>query len=63
MPEPARLVRCPHCGQLAKATPENPWRPFCGRRCKLIDLGAWLDEDHRIPAPPGDPDNAPSDES
>ena len=54
MAEPARLVRCPHCGQRAKATQENPWRPFCSRRCKLIDLGQWLDEGYRIPddAPP-----------
>ncbi|GAB5547138.1 MAG: hypothetical protein SangKO_068980 [Sandaracinaceae bacterium] len=28
--------------------------PFCSRRCKLIDLGQWLDEGYRIPddAPP-----------
>ena len=48
MAEPARLVRCPHCGPRAKATQENPWRPFCSRRCKLIDLGAWFEEEHRI---------------
>lgn len=28
---------------------ENPWRPFCSERCKLIDLGAWFDESNRIP--------------
>jgi len=22
--------------------------PFCSKRCKLIDLGAWLDADYRI---------------
>lgn len=38
-------------------TSANPYRPFCSRRCKLIDLGDWLDESNRIP----DPDNtAPS---
>lgn len=26
--------------------------PFCSDRCKLIDLGAWLDADYRIPAQP-----------
>jgi len=28
---------------------ENPWRPFCSERCKLIDLGDWIEERHRIP--------------
>jgi uncharacterized protein len=23
--------------------------PFCGERCKLIDLGTWLSEGYRIP--------------
>jgi uncharacterized protein len=22
--------------------------PFCSERCKLVDLGAWLDGDYRI---------------
>ena len=28
---------------------ENPWRPFCSERCKLIDLGDWIEERYRIP--------------
>jgi endogenous inhibitor of DNA gyrase (YacG/DUF329 family) len=31
-------------------TSDNPWRPFCSERCKLIDLGEWASESHRIPA-------------
>ncbi len=27
---------------------ENPWRPFCSERCKLLDLGAWASEEYRI---------------
>ncbi len=23
--------------------------PFCSNRCKLIDLGKWLDADYKIP--------------
>ncbi len=46
----ARLVRCPQCGAETPFTPENPWRPFCSERCKLIDLGAWASESYRIPA-------------
>jgi endogenous inhibitor of DNA gyrase (YacG/DUF329 family) len=32
-----------------KWTQSNPDRPFCSERCKLIDLGAWADEQHSIP--------------
>jgi len=28
--------------------------PFCSERCRLIDLGKWLDEEHRIPGPPAE---------
>jgi endogenous inhibitor of DNA gyrase (YacG/DUF329 family) len=24
--------------------------PFCSERCRLVDLGAWLDGDYRIPS-------------
>ncbi len=27
----------------------NPFRPFCSDRCKLLDLGAWLDGEFRLP--------------
>jgi endogenous inhibitor of DNA gyrase (YacG/DUF329 family) len=29
-------------------SPENPYRPFCSERCKLIDLGAWAMEKYRV---------------
>ncbi|MDN5940120.1 MAG: DNA gyrase inhibitor YacG, partial [Salinisphaera sp.] len=44
-------IPCPNCGRLAPSTQDNPWRPFCSHRCKLIDLGDWLDESNRIPDP------------
>ena len=36
--------------------PENPWAPFCSERCKLVDLGRWLDGRYQIPVEisPGD---------
>jgi len=43
-----KTVRCPTCEKLVKWTPDNPWRPFCSERCKLIDLGEWASESHRI---------------
>lgn len=42
-------VACPTCGKSATWSAQNPWRPFCSERCRLIDLGAWLAEDNRIP--------------
>ncbi|MCU0840403.1 MAG: DNA gyrase inhibitor YacG [Thiobacillaceae bacterium] len=52
-----RIVACPTCGKPVEWRPENLWRPFCGERCKLIDLGDWATERYRVPAeqtPPGE---------
>ncbi|HQN64102.1 MAG TPA: DNA gyrase inhibitor YacG [Methylophilus sp.] len=43
-----RMVACPQCGALTEYSPSNPYRPFCSQRCKLIDLGAWANEEFRI---------------
>ncbi len=42
-------VKCPSCQKLVTWGPESPFRPFCCERCKLIDLGEWAAESHRIP--------------
>lgn len=41
-------VTCPTC---RKSTPyeNNPHRPFCSKRCRMMDLGAWADESYRVP--------------
>ncbi|HEY2386197.1 MAG TPA: DNA gyrase inhibitor YacG [Candidatus Binatia bacterium] len=39
--------RCPTCHQPV-AWADNPSRPFCGERCRLIDLGAWATERYRV---------------
>ncbi|HQR51372.1 MAG TPA: DNA gyrase inhibitor YacG [Methylophilaceae bacterium] len=43
------MVACPTCGAQTEYTSANPYRPFCSRRCKLIDLGQWATENYRIP--------------
>ncbi|WP_455374570.1 DNA gyrase inhibitor YacG [Kaarinaea lacus] len=43
-----KTVKCPTCGKLVEWNSEHPWRPFCCERCKLIDLGEWASESHRI---------------
>ena len=45
-----KTVPCPRCGAQSPYAPENPWRPFCSERCKMIDLGAWATESYRMPA-------------
>ncbi|HJU62515.1 MAG TPA: DNA gyrase inhibitor YacG, partial [Candidatus Binatia bacterium] len=41
---------------------DNPHRPFCSDRCKLIDLGAWAEEKYRIPGSKLEPEPDDSDE-
>jgi len=55
------LVNCPHCGRPVPWTPESRFRPFCSERCRLIDLGDWLAENHRIPDATDDPSDDPPD--
>jgi hypothetical protein len=43
---------CPTCKKSIPSGPApNPHRPFCSERCRLVDLGAWLDGGHRISSP------------
>ena len=42
------FVKCPTCKKMVKWEKENSFKPFCSERCKLIDLGAWANDEHRI---------------
>lgn len=42
-------VKCPTCKKKTEWE-NNPYRPFCSERCKLIDLGAWAAEEYKIEA-------------
>ena len=42
------VVKCPHCGKETEFT-GNEFRPFCSERCKLLDFGAWADEEFALP--------------
>jgi len=53
-------VKCPTCEKIATWDTGNPWRPFCSERCKLIDLGEWAGESHRIAGEPVDEFMPPS---
>ncbi|HEY0406525.1 MAG TPA: DNA gyrase inhibitor YacG [Pyrinomonadaceae bacterium] len=41
-------MNCPTCGKPIKWE-DNPTRPFCSERCKLIDFGRWANEEYRVP--------------
>jgi uncharacterized protein len=50
-------VRCPICKR-ETVYKENPFRPFCSERCKLIDLDNWLSGRYRVSTPVGEPATA-----
>ncbi|SDN08638.1 DNA gyrase inhibitor YacG [Vreelandella arcis] len=41
-------VACPQCAKAVPWCGESLFRPFCSKRCQLLDLGAWAEESHRI---------------
>jgi len=42
------IVHCPQCGKEVPWQQDQQWKPFCCERCKLIDLGEWASEGHKI---------------
>jgi uncharacterized protein len=46
-------INCPQCKRefVYRIVKDAPYFPFCSERCKLVDLGAWLDEQYRIEEP------------
>ncbi|MEK6693609.1 MAG: DNA gyrase inhibitor YacG [Nitrospirota bacterium] len=40
-------AKCPVCHK-ETVWEENKYRPFCSNRCRLIDLGVWVDGGYRI---------------
>ncbi|MDO8345353.1 MAG: DNA gyrase inhibitor YacG [Cellvibrio sp.] len=41
-------LTCPSCKKTVLWNDDFPHRPFCSDRCRLIDLGEWASESHRI---------------
>jgi endogenous inhibitor of DNA gyrase (YacG/DUF329 family) len=42
------MPRCPVCDADVDLQ-RTPTVPFCSERCRLIDLGRWLDESYGLP--------------
>ena len=55
-------MQCPTCKKEvalpADGAPMGPF-PFCSDRCKLIDLGRWLDGKYQIPVVEHDQSSGP----
>jgi len=43
-----KTIKCPECGKSSEYSPANKYRPFCSKRCRLIDLGEWIEGKYRI---------------
>ncbi|WP_462157225.1 DNA gyrase inhibitor YacG [Pseudoalteromonas sp. GB56] len=44
-------VQCPTCNNDVVWGEVSPFRPFCSKRCQLIDLGEWSSESNTISTP------------
>ena len=42
-------VKCPTCDKKFNYY-SSEFRPFCCEKCRLIDLGQWLNESYAVPA-------------
>ncbi len=40
-------IKCPRCGTKSLWN-DNPSRPFCSEKCRLIDLGCWANEEYSV---------------
>ncbi len=45
------MKECPTCNKPVQGQ-DNPFRPFCSERCKLVDLSKWVSEEYRVPGKP-----------
>ncbi|KOC88925.1 DNA gyrase inhibitor YacG [Winslowiella iniecta] len=48
MKDEVTIVNCPTCGKDVIWDALSLFRPFCSKRCQLIDLGEWAAEEKRI---------------
>jgi len=44
------MPRCPVCDTAVELA-TTATAPFCSDRCRLVDLGRWLDEGYAVPVP------------
>jgi endogenous inhibitor of DNA gyrase (YacG/DUF329 family) len=47
--KPSVMIRCPICNSQFDPR-QSMAMPFCGERCRTIDLGRWLGETYAVPS-------------
>ena len=47
-----KKIKCPECKVETKWSKDNEFRPFCSKRCYMIDLGSWASGKHKIAGKP-----------
>jgi endogenous inhibitor of DNA gyrase (YacG/DUF329 family) len=49
--------KCPICSKTYEIArlDDLPTFPFCTERCRLVDLGRWIDGKYAIPGAPAEP--------
>ncbi|PCI73047.1 MAG: DNA gyrase inhibitor YacG [Gammaproteobacteria bacterium] len=45
------IIACPTCKVSQRWSECTEHKPFCSKRCQLIDLGEWANESHTIAGP------------
>jgi uncharacterized protein len=45
-----KKITCPTCGKKGDWL-AGGFAPFCSHRCRLVDLGKWLGEEHAVTEP------------
>ena len=45
------MINCPNYEKKVSIDSSNEYRPFCSKKCKLIDLGEWANEGKKISRP------------
>jgi len=63
-PQQYLRLTCPTCKREVRVCREDSSKlprffPFCCERCKMVDLGAWLDAEYRIPSKPDEESQQP----
>ena len=52
------MMKCPICRKPAEWA-DNPNRPFCSERCRVLDLANWSSEEYKVSQPLKDVEESP----